>query len=64
LLFTENPSGATIRVTPHVRHTQERRRMKRPRGRPKTDVETGVIAVRLPKTQIEHLDHYVNLLAS
>jgi hypothetical protein len=38
--------------------------MKRPRGRPKTDVETGVIAVRLPKEQIEHLDHYVSLLES
>ena len=38
--------------------------MKRPRGRPKTEVETGVIAVRLPKAQIESLDHYVNLLES
>ena len=38
--------------------------MTRPRGRPKSDVETGVIAVRLPKAMIAHLDRYIDRLAS
>jgi hypothetical protein len=38
--------------------------MTRPRGRPKGDVETGVITVRLPKAMIAHLDRYIARLAS
>jgi hypothetical protein len=38
--------------------------MTRPRGRPKGDVETGVITVRLPKAMTAHLDGYIARLAS
>ena len=37
--------------------------MTRPRGRPKSDVETGVITVRLPTAMIAHLDRSIDLLA-